>query len=78
MDAIFTILHIHQAPLTDLMKKTNPWRWNDKEKACFQKLKKKVSSTNCFGVSRPKGEITLVTDACDVGGGWCPIPVAGA
>ena len=32
--------HIHNftyssAPLTDLIKKTNPWRWTDKEGACF-------------------------------------------
>ena len=32
-------------------------------------MKKKVSSTKCLGVSRPKGEIILVTDTCDVGGG---------
>ena len=66
--------HIHNftyssAPLTDLIKKTNPWRWTDKEEACFQELKRKISSTNCLGVPRPKGEIILVTDACDVGGG---------
>ena len=52
------------APLSDLIKKTNPWRWTDKEEACFQELKKKISSTNCLGVPRPKGEIILVTDAC--------------
>ena len=57
------------APLTDLIKKTNPWRWTDKEEACFQELKRKISSTNCGGVPRPKGEIILVTDVCDVGGG---------
>ena len=56
------------APLTDLIKKTNPWRWTDKEEACFQELKKKISSTNCLGVPRPKGEKIHVTDACDVGG----------
>ena len=66
--------HIHNftyssAPLTDLIKKTNPWRWSDKEEACFQELRKKISSTNCLGVPRPKGEIILVTDACDIGGG---------
>ena len=65
--------HVHNftyssAPLTDLIKKTNPWRWTDKEDACFQELKKKTSSTNCLGVPRPKGEIILVTDACDVWG----------
>ena len=55
------------APLTDLTKNTNPWRWTDKEEACFQELKKKVSSSNCLGVPRSKGKIILVTDAC-VGG----------
>ena len=29
----------------------------------------KISPTNYLGVPRPKGEIILVTDACDVGGG---------
>ena len=75
--------HIHNftyssAPLTEFIKMTNPWQWTDKEEDCFQKLKKKISSTNCLGVPCPKGEIILVTDACDVGGGWYPIPVAGA
>ena len=65
--------HIHNftyssAPLTDLIKKTKAWRWTDKGEACFQELKKKTSCTNCLGVPRPKGEIILVTDACDVGG----------
>ena len=65
--------HIHNftyssAPLTNLIKKTNPWRWTDQEEACLQELKKKISSTNCLGVSRPKGEIILVKDACDVEG----------
>ena len=66
--------HIHNftyssAPLTDLIKTTNPWQWTSTEEACFQQLKKKFSSTNCLGVPRPKGEIILVIDACDVGGG---------
>ena len=29
-------------------------------------MKTKIASTNCLGVHRPKGEIILVTDACDV------------
>ena len=66
--------HIHNfayssAPLTDLIKKTNPWRWTAREKECFQELKKKIASSNCLGVPRPKGEIVLITDASDVGGG---------
>ena len=56
--------HIH-----NFRYSSNPWRWSYKEEACFQKLKKKTSSTNCLGVPRPKGEIILITDACDVGGG---------
>ena len=61
--------HIHNftsssAPLTNLKKNTNPLWWTDKEEASFQELRKKITSTNCLGVPRPKGEITLVTDAC--------------
>ena len=44
---IFYWRHIHNftyssAPLTDLFKKSNPWRWTDKEEACFQELKKNL------------------------------------
>ena len=56
------------APRTVLIKTTNPWRWTDMEEACFQELKKKISSANCLGIPRPKGKIILVTDAYDVGG----------
>ena len=52
----------------DLVQKPNPWRWTDKEEASFRELKKKMSSTNCLGVHRPKVEIIRVTDACNVGG----------
>ena len=50
--------HIHKftyssAPLTGLIKKNNPWRWTDKEEACFQDLKNKISSTNCPAGRRP-------------------------
>ena len=69
----FSQRHIHNftyssAPLTNLIKKTNPWRWTDKEEVCLQEVKKKISSTNCLGLPRPKGEMILVTYACDVGG----------
>ena len=65
--------HIHNftycsSPLTDLIKKTTPWRWTAREEECFQELKKKIASSNCLGVPRPKGEIVLITDASDVGG----------
>ena len=32
-------------------------------------MKKKIASSNCLGVPRPEGEIVLITDASDVGGG---------
>ena len=66
--------HIHNftyssAPLTDLIKKTTAWRWTATEEECFQELKKKTASSYCQGVPLPKGEIVLITDASDVGGG---------
>ena len=66
--------HIHSftyssAPLTDLIKKPTPWRWTAREEDCFQELKRKIASSDCLGVPRPKGEIVLITDASDVGGG---------
>ena len=75
--------HIHNftyssAPPTDLIKKTTPWRWTPREEECFQELKKIIASSNCLGVPRPKGEIVLITDASDVGGGWNDLPMAGA
>ena len=32
-------------------------------------MKKNIASSNCLGIPRPKGEIVLITDASDVGGG---------
>ena len=51
--------HIHNftfssAPLTDLIKKTSPRRWTNKEEACFQELKRKISSDNCLWVRHPE------------------------
>ena len=57
------------APLTDLIKKTTPWRWTAREEECFQESTKKIASSNCLGVPRPKYEIVLITDASYVGGG---------
>ena len=57
------------APLTDLIKKATPRRWTAGEEECFHELNKKTASSNCLGVPRPKGEIVLITDASDVGGG---------
>ena len=66
--------HIHNftyssAPLTDLIQKTTPWTWTARKEECFQELKKKIAPCNCLEVPRPKGEIVLITDTSDVGGG---------
>ena len=50
--------HIHNftyssAPLTDLIETTNPFRWTDREEACFEDLEKKISSTNGPGGTPP-------------------------
>ena len=66
------------APLTDLIKKNTAWRWTAREEEPFQELKKQIASSNCLRVPRPKGEIVLITDASDVGGGWNDLPMAGA
>ena len=34
------------APLTDLIKKTNRWRWTDNEETCFQELKNQWQELN--------------------------------
>ena len=65
--------HIHNftyssAHLTDLIKKTTPWRLTAREEECFKELKKKIASSSPLGVPRPKGEIVLITDDSDVGG----------
>ena len=52
-----------------MIKKTTPWRWTAREEECFKELKKKIASSNCLGVPRLKGEIVLITDASDLGGG---------
>ena len=50
--------HIHNftyssAPLTDLIKKTTPWRWTARKEECFQELKKKIASCNKPGSTPP-------------------------
>ena len=57
------------ATLTDLIKKTTTWRWGPQEQQAFGKLKDKVANAKCLGVPRAQGEIILVTDASNVGGG---------
>ena len=57
------------AILTDLIRKTTTWRWGPQEQQAFDELKDKVANAKCLGVPRAQGEIILVTDASNVGGG---------
>ena len=57
------------AILKHLIKKSTTWRWGPQEQQAFAKLKEKVANAECLGVPRAQGEIILVTDASNVGGG---------
>ena len=57
------------AILRDVIKKSTTWRWGPQEQQVFEELKDKVANANCLGVPRAQGEIFLVTDASNVGGG---------
>ena len=57
------------AILTHLIKKSTTCRWGRQEQQAFDELKGKVANANCLGVPRAQGEIILVTDARNVGGG---------
>ena len=57
------------APLTDLIKNETKWQWTEKEQAALEEMKGKLKNCLILGVPRPVGEMLLVTDASDVGGG---------
>ena len=57
------------AIMTDLIKKSTTWRWGPQEQQALDKLKDKVVNTQCWGVPKAQGEILLVTDASNLGGG---------
>ena len=57
------------AILTDLIQKTTTWRWGPQEQQALDELKDKVANAKCLFVPRSEGEIILVTDASNVGGG---------
>ena len=52
-----------------MIKKSTTWRWGPQEQEAFDELKDKVANAKCLGVPRAQGEIILVTDASNVGGG---------
>ena len=57
------------AILTDLTKKDAKWVWGALQQEKFQELRHKLAHHIAIGVPRPHGEIVLVSDGSDVGGG---------
>ena len=55
--------------LTDLTKKTVPWKWTPEHEAQFQEIKEKLRSLRLLGTPAPEGEVVVITDASLVGGG---------
>ena len=53
----------------DLIKNETKWQWTQKEHAALEELKGKLKNCLILGVPRPVGEMLLVTDASDIGGG---------
>ena len=54
---------------TNFIKKSTTWCWGPQEQQAVEEVKDKVANAKCWGVSRAKGEIILVTDASNDGGG---------
>ena len=57
------------AILTNLLKHSNKWEWTSDHENAFNELKGKIADAKGLGVPQPKGEILLVTDSSNLGGG---------
>jgi len=57
------------AILTNLLKHTQRWEWTPEHEQAFQELKGKIAVAKGLGVPQLKGEILLVTDSSNLGGG---------
>jgi hypothetical protein len=55
--------------LSDLTKKNAIWRWGEEEEKAVAELKRKVKEAVPLGVPRSHGEMVIITDAYDAGGG---------
>ena len=53
----------------DLIKKSTTWRWGPQEEQSLDKPKDKVANSKCLDVPKAEGEIIVVTDSTNVGGG---------
>ena len=57
------------APLTNLLRKNSPWRWTAVEETCLNELKQKLCDITQIGTPRGTGEMIMITDSSDIGGG---------
>ena len=57
------------AIVTDLIQKSTTRHWGPQKQHAFDELKDKVADAKWLGMPRAQGEIILVTDASNVGGG---------
>ena len=57
------------AILTDLIKKGTTWRWGPQGQQAFDELQDRAANTRCLHVPMAQGEIILVIDASNAGGG---------
>ena len=69
--------------VTDLTKKTVPWKWTPEHEAQFQAIKEKLSCWRLLGTPASDGEFVVITAVPPVGGGgtllqWQRIPGAAA
>jgi hypothetical protein len=55
--------------LTDKLKKDSVWSWTSEDQKLLEELKFKMSNPSVLGVPRREGEIVLISDASDLGGG---------
>jgi len=57
------------AILTDLTKKDAKWQWTKIHQEKFLELKIKLAQLSSIGFPKPTGEVILISDASDIGGG---------
>ena len=57
------------ALLSDLTKKGVKWNWTPEHQKHFEELKAKLASQTLLGVPQTVGEMVLITDSSDKGGG---------
>ena len=55
--------------LTDLTKKTVPWKWTPEHEAQFQEIREKLGPLRLLGTPASDGKFVVITDASLVGGG---------